>query len=689
MIHDMLENQPNDQCRFLEEVQNQTGVPLPAFLRHYRQLVIDVNKRRAYMENPSLWIPHCFAEENHDTATVHQLYLDVVINTTIRRDEIQESVRNSIAVTMQWALERAVIGDIMIEEAGSQISDYLLGVDHAEPNSQSMTRISTPCFPPFTTHDLDAAIARVEQMRDRAITWGVPAPLMDPSNTMECTFNLLRQELGTERFNGTLAASFAWAMQNDRDDHQRHSMISQVMRDRRTRETIDERATQWNIPIRMSQNPFYQVFAILEGTTPMGNLGTQCSIQWTPAEGEISENVPIDDIPIEMDNCTAAFISWVTNEICNIPIQPLFQIPPIAMGSTEDCDNTDNHRENDQRRAYQLWLGKRIEFLMNRAFFRRHPPQRRTFDAWREYQAMCWQCWHGFTGRISGVETPMQTGIGEMIHLQTGIGEMIHHAKWIERRTPGMSGRISFPEKTPEDLNSWDNTRHRWYEEGISNPHHAIPNERRAWVGVDAGDTEHQSETWIGLHRLATQAYADRLDAEITGEDPVITPEEHRNLMDAIGQAVEGGENWIDIDAVDPGEVQHVRSQPEILGDVPVIGDEKETPVKGKIETCPECESSSIQQVGEGNFFCLDCDWDNLQTLAESKGEKMNKWLGFEIKDEWFIRLHVEALTEPFCIWWVDFYGTPDDYSGEGGEGNRHDYYIRMAFALTGWNAKT
>ncbi len=67
-------------------------------------------------------------------------------------------------------------------------------------------------------------------------------------------------------------------------------------------------------------------------------------------------------------------------------------------------------------------------------------------------------------------------------------------------------------------------------------------------------------------------------------------------------------------------------------------------------------------------------------------------WLGFEIVDDWFIKFHRNHLTLPFCEWWLHFYGSLDNYVKEATEFDReedsHDYYIRMAFALMGWNAK-
>lgn len=215
MVHDMIENSPGDQLNFLDEVQNQTGMPLPVFLRHYRQLVIDVNKQRAYMQNPSPWIPHCFSEEIADSTTVQQLYLDIVVNTSVRRPEIQDAVRHSIAADMERQLERAII-------EGS------VCVDHADPNPQSMTS-STVCFPPVTMQDIDSAQGQVEEMRDRAITWGVPAPLLNPQNTMKQTFDLLRGQIGMEAFHSAMERSFLWATQMDRGHAQHHRMIPEAI----------------------------------------------------------------------------------------------------------------------------------------------------------------------------------------------------------------------------------------------------------------------------------------------------------------------------------------------------------------------------------------------------------------------------------------------------------------------------
>lgn len=204
------------------------------------------------------------------------------------------------------------------------------------------------------------------------------------------------------------------------------------------------------------------------------------------------------------------------------------------------------------------------------------------------------------------------------------------------------------------------------------------------------------------------------------GRDPPMTREEYRIIMDAITQddvdrpdeslnlPEEAMENLTITHRFDfiqqlaapnqghgffPPTEETEQGEQSLESDLPLPAEQSpnvELIDKDPVEqNCPQCDSASLHAISEGVFFCMDCDWDNLQTLTESTGEKMNKWLGFEIKDEWFTRFHVEALTESFCIWWVNFYGIPDDYSGEGGEGNRHDYYIRMAFALTGWNAKT
>jgi hypothetical protein len=55
--------------------------------------------------------------------------------------------------------------------------------------------------------------------------------------------------------------------------------------------------------------------------------------------------------------------------------------------------------------------------------------------------------------------------------------------------------------------------------------------------------------------------------------------------------------------------------------------------------------------------------------------------------DEWFKNHHEHDLTEEFKTWWVSYYGVPSDYDASDSE--QHEYWVRCAFALTGWNART
>ena len=49
-------------------------------------------------------------------------------------------------------------------------------------------------------------------------------------------------------------------------------------------------------------------------------------------------------------------------------------------------------------------------------------------------------------------------------------------------------------------------------------------------------------------------------------------------------------------------------------------------------------------------------------------------------EDEWFAKHHANRLSPEFKVWWVSFYGVPDDYT------DRHEYWVRCAFAWTGWH---
>ncbi len=57
----------------------------------------------------------------------------------------------------------------------------------------------------------------------------------------------------------------------------------------------------------------------------------------------------------------------------------------------------------------------------------------------------------------------------------------------------------------------------------------------------------------------------------------------------------------------------------------------------------------------------------------------------FEIKDDWFNEHHVKHITQEFIDWWIGYYGVPMDYDSRE---IIDEYYIRMAFALSGWRAK-
>lgn len=55
--------------------------------------------------------------------------------------------------------------------------------------------------------------------------------------------------------------------------------------------------------------------------------------------------------------------------------------------------------------------------------------------------------------------------------------------------------------------------------------------------------------------------------------------------------------------------------------------------------------------------------------------------------DEWFARFHAPNLTEAFKAWWVEFYGTPEQYGPDPEE--QHEYWVRCSFAWLGWRMKT
>jgi hypothetical protein len=55
--------------------------------------------------------------------------------------------------------------------------------------------------------------------------------------------------------------------------------------------------------------------------------------------------------------------------------------------------------------------------------------------------------------------------------------------------------------------------------------------------------------------------------------------------------------------------------------------------------------------------------------------------------DSWFAQHHAASLTDEFKRWWILFYGHPSQYAGDDTE-SRHNYWVRCAFSLIGWNAR-
>ena len=53
--------------------------------------------------------------------------------------------------------------------------------------------------------------------------------------------------------------------------------------------------------------------------------------------------------------------------------------------------------------------------------------------------------------------------------------------------------------------------------------------------------------------------------------------------------------------------------------------------------------------------------------------------------DEWFTKHHAYKLDDAFKMWWITFYGEPSDY--DDSEDEQHQYWVRCAFALSGWKA--
>ena len=73
-------------------------------------------------------------------------------------------------------------------------------------------------------------------------------------------------------------------------------------------------------------------------------------------------------------------------------------------------------------------------------------------------------------------------------------------------------------------------------------------------------------------------------------------------------------------------------------------------------------------------------------TNMESTMNNYEQVLGFTITNQWFIKHHASLLSEKFCQWWVKCYGQPSEYISNADD-SEDEYYTRMAFALTGWNA--
>jgi len=52
---------------------------------------------------------------------------------------------------------------------------------------------------------------------------------------------------------------------------------------------------------------------------------------------------------------------------------------------------------------------------------------------------------------------------------------------------------------------------------------------------------------------------------------------------------------------------------------------------------------------------------------------------------EWYEIHHLKKETPEFTGWFIDFYGSPEDYLDITGE--RDEYWVRRGFALMGWLA--
>lgn len=54
--------------------------------------------------------------------------------------------------------------------------------------------------------------------------------------------------------------------------------------------------------------------------------------------------------------------------------------------------------------------------------------------------------------------------------------------------------------------------------------------------------------------------------------------------------------------------------------------------------------------------------------------------------DSWFAKYYADVLTEEFKVWWVEFYGPPEQY--EDAPDEQEEYWVRCAFAWNGWIAR-
>lgn len=70
---------------------------------------------------------------------------------------------------------------------------------------------------------------------------------------------------------------------------------------------------------------------------------------------------------------------------------------------------------------------------------------------------------------------------------------------------------------------------------------------------------------------------------------------------------------------------------------------------------CPECGSKNLRELGR-NFFCLDCDWDNLQKLKIATLPGPTSYLEIRSNGEHCYHCDCGKITElpsrVSCIWW-------------------------------------